>query len=143
MSLNISKCKVVRFTNKRLVIDASYHINDQRLELVNQIKDLGVIFQSDCKFTEHINVTGKRALRILGFINRTLTFINPTTYLTLYNSLVRSILEYATSIWSPYTYTLTNYLESIQRKFLRRLAFLNGTPMNRTDHDYTFIEQLF
>ena len=104
MSLNVAKCKAVRYTNKRTTIDAFYLLANQTLQFVNQIRDLGVEFQSDCKFTNHINNVGKSALRTLGFINRSLTFINPSTYILLYNTLVRSIMEYATSIWCPYSH---------------------------------------
>ena len=90
-----------------------------------------------------MNTVAKRALQTLGFINRSLTFINPTTYILLYNTLVRSIIEYASSIWCPYTHYQIDYLETIQHKFLSHLAYTNGTPMCTTNHDYPFIEQRF
>ena len=44
MALNVSKYKVVRFTNKRLIVDACYFLANLPLQFVNQFKDLGVIF---------------------------------------------------------------------------------------------------
>ena len=117
-----------------------------QISLSNQLANLktwGRSSRSACKFSNHIESLGKKALSTLGFINRSLTFINPTTYILSYNTLVRSILEYASSIWCPYLLYQINYSESIQHKFLRRLAFLNDTPMCYTNHNYTFIEQRF
>lgn len=46
-------------------------------------------------------------------------------------------------MWSPYTGTDVNLLESVQSKFMRRLAYLNGTPLGFYDHDYSLIKQQF
>ena len=143
MSLNISKCKVVRYSNRRNVINAVYSLQGIQLETSSEIRDLGVVFQSNCKFTTHIRNIGKKALRTLGFINRSLRFIQPSTFKTLYDSLVRSILKYASPIWCPYTKSDIRYLEKIQHRFLRQLAFLNGEPLSRTDHDYSHIQNRF
>ena len=42
MALNVTKCKVVTFTNKRTIIDASYSLANQALQFVDQLKDLGI-----------------------------------------------------------------------------------------------------
>lgn len=59
---------------------------------------------------------------MLGFISRSLyKFRNIDTYMTLYNSYIRSITEYCASIWSPYYQTHIDAIERIQKKFTRIL----------------------
>lgn len=64
---------------------------------------------------------------MLGFVLRiTKKFKKPHSVIALYNSLVRSILEYASVIWSPFYDTHIQTLESVQRRFLRILSFRFG-----------------
>ena len=144
MFLNVSKCKVVRFTNKRNPVIYNYTIHNSTLPSAESTTDLGVIFSSNGSFGQHIDHVVLKSLRTLGFINRiSKDFITPTSYTLLYKALVRPLLEYASPIWSPYTQCDVKLLESVQHKFLRRLAFLNRTPMRRDDHDYQPIMSLF
>ena len=68
---------------------------------VDSEKDLGVIFDSNMKFGEHINSKVTKANQILGLIFRTLTYMDKEMFLNLFKSLIRSHLEYATVVWSP------------------------------------------
>ena len=84
LPLNIDKCKVLRYTNKRDPIKFDYKLDGKLITVSDKIKDLGVLFCSNGKFSEHISVTVTKALRTLGFLNRTLNkFINPFTYVRL------------------------------------------------------------
>ena len=44
----------------------------------------------------------------------------------MFTSLVLCKLDYCTAIWSPYTKTNINQLEGVQRKFLKRLHYLQN-----------------
>lgn len=73
-----------------------------KLTTVRQFNDLGVIFTSDLNFGTHLqHITCCRSSRTIGFINGFLPFNDPYTYITLYNALVRPILENASPIWTP------------------------------------------
>ena len=69
------------------------------IEQVESEKDLGVIFDSKLNFTEHISTKVSKANQIVGLIFRTFTFIVREMFLNLFKSLIRPILEYATSIY--------------------------------------------
>ena len=141
MTLNVSKCCVVRYTTKLSPVTFDYKPCGMPLSIKTDMCDLGVLFSSDGSFHNHIQCTVDKSLKTLGFINRlSKNFKSPETYLRLFATLVRPTLEYASSIWSPYTFTDIKLIESIQNKFLRRLALLSGTPMQRIDHDYTNIK---
>ena len=71
------------------------------------------------RWDAHVNnITGK-ANRTLGFLRRNLNISNIKIKQQAYHSLVRPILEYGSSVWNPYTDTLTNKIEAVQRRAAR------------------------
>jgi hypothetical protein len=71
-------------------------------------------------FTGHINVTVGKALAMMGFGKRlSCKFRDPYTLKTLYVSLVRPKLEYASCVWRPFYGAHINRIERVQRKFVR------------------------
>ena len=75
-------------------------------------------------FNDHMNHVVTSSLKVLGFLIRnTKSFTDPKALMSLFYSLVRSKLEYASIIWSPfYNYQSLN-LESVQQRFLEYLYF--------------------
>lgn len=134
LKLNIKKCKYLPFSNKHNPITASYHINNIQLEQVYSIRDLGVTFDSKLKFNEHISNIINKSYRCLGFITRITKKFNNTKCLDLlYNALVRTNLEYASTIWSPYQVTYKHSIERVQKKFTRLIYFKKG--MAKVDYN--------
>lgn len=135
MKLNASKCYVMSFHRKKNPLIFNYSIGNTPVERVTQIRDLGVIFQPDLKFNLHIcNITG-RAMRALGFVLRnTKEFYDPNTLITLYFTFCRSVLEYASVIWSPSYKAHVSQIESVQRYFLRKLAYKQRVPVFGLDY---------
>ncbi|XP_008483006.1 uncharacterized protein LOC103519693 [Diaphorina citri] len=86
----------------------------------------------DLKFNAHYQYVTNKAFKTLGFLYRnTKEFKNPASLKTLYCSLVRSSLEYCSTLWSPGYQTYIHQIESVQRKFLRMLNFkLHHTTNN-------------
>ena len=72
-----------------------------KVQKVTAAKDLGVSFDQNLKFTEHINIKENKANKNVGLIFRTLTFMNKDMFLSIYKSVVISHLEYASSVCSP------------------------------------------
>ena len=99
-----------------------------KLENVNHIADLGVIIDNRLNFNEHINDKIKKAYSMLGIIKRNFKYMDNFTFLTLYKSLVRSHLEYAGSIWSPYKKGLIESIEKVQRRATKIMPNLKYLP---------------
>lgn len=119
MHLNIGKCVVMSFARKKEIANNTYFINGIALNKVDSIKDLGVTLDSALSFNQHINKICTSGHALLGFIKRRAKeFDDIFLTKTLYCSLVRSILEYASIIWSPYTNERKSSIESIQKQFL-------------------------
>lgn len=124
MRLNIDKCLVITYTRKINYLSNSYTISDKPLQRQDKCKDLGVNFQMNMKFINHYNYIINKAYRALGFIIRNSKhFKSINTIVRLYNSLVRSHLEYASVIWAPSAESNIDLIERVQKRFLRYLYY--------------------
>ncbi|KAL1448429.1 hypothetical protein WDU94_013865 [Cyamophila willieti] len=138
MELNVDKCYAVTFHRKKNPLFYNYKIYEHVLSRKTTIKDLGVYLDHDLKFSSHIDNVVSKGYRNLGFIQRNSRhFKNPKTYKTLYCSLVRSSLEYCSTLWSPHYITDIEIIEKIQKKFLRSLGFKDKEIED--NHDYKTI----
>lgn len=138
LELNISKCFVVSFTKNVDTINFNYVINNSALERRCEVKDLGVIFDSKMTFNGHISFIKNSAMKLMGFITRNTKCFQSTKPLdVLYTSHVRSKLEYAAVIWSPFYEKNIYSLESVQSRYLKCKYFREtGTYLL---HERTFL----
>lgn len=119
LCINISKCNILTFCRKRNSIEFEYVLNNLVIKRVSNFCDLGVNFDSKMCFNQHIDIIKARASSRLGMIKRwSKEFNDPHITKLLYVGLVRSILEYNSSVWCPYYESHISALESVQRQFL-------------------------
>jgi hypothetical protein len=79
--------------------------------------DLGIIFDRKITFDLHMNYMISRSLFLKRFGRE---FSDPYVLkIIIYCSVVRSVLEYGSSIWSPNFEINKGRIESVQRNFLR------------------------
>lgn len=120
LHINTTKSHIMSIHNRSDPIISSYFINGSPLSRVDSIKDLGVTYNNKMDFSPHIHDICSRSFRILGCIKRSAClFSNPISMVRLFNALVRSLLEHASSVWNPYLVKHISLLESIQRNFTR------------------------
>lgn len=119
MELNPNKCKLVSFQRRHNPLTTSYVISNTPVQLVQSYKYLGLTLCSDLTWAEHIRTIIAAANRTLGFLKRHLRNTPRHVKLLAYQSLVRSKLEYASSIWSPQHAYLIAALESLQNRATR------------------------
>ena len=120
MSFNPDKCEVLRVTNKRKhILHTQYKIHDRILNTVDKTKYLGVTIQSKLNWKPHINNITKKANNIREFLQRNLSRHPRPVKEQAYETYVRPILEYASTVWDPHTIELTNQLEMVQRRAAR------------------------
>ena len=87
-------------------------------------KDLGVLVDDQLTFKEHIATATAKANRVLGVIRRSFQHLEIDTFIDLYKSMVRPILEYGHSVWQPHLKGLRRDLEDVQRRATRMVANL-------------------
>lgn len=137
LDFNVAKCYVVHFSRRKDSRLHDYVLGGTSLSAVDLIRDLGVIFCSNLSFDSHITNITNSAYKKLGFINRTCKlFNNVNTLKLLYCSLVRTQLEYASTVWAPYQANLNALIERSQHRFLRRISFKLNESMSIFDHNY-------
>lgn len=137
LPLNIKKCNVMTFTRKLNPLIFPYTVGEIPLARVEGIKDLGVYFDPALSFSRHVDSVIKTAFKSLGFIIRSSrSFSNISTIKVLYFAYVRSRLEYASVVWSPFYEVHKASLERVQRRFLKYLYFRSHGvyPVRGYDH---------
>ena len=86
------------------------------LEHENLMKDLGVWIDQDLSFDDHIFDKIKVANRMLGVIRHNFKDLDIKSFLLLYKAMVRSHLEFASSVWNPFRKGLIKDIESVQKR---------------------------
>lgn len=120
LEMNEKKCVTLTVTKRQNPLKFVYTLKQSALQFIRSIRDLGVTIDDRLRFDEHIELTVRKANKMLGFLMRTCKpFDQLKTIMVLYNSLVRSQLEYCSSIWSPLYSCYDLKLESVQRRFTR------------------------
>ena len=119
MLLNPTKCQTISFTRKQQPLEFGYTVSGSRLKRVYSIKDLGVFLDNKLTFGTQIDRLVSRARSTLGMVKRfSGEFQDQLVTLTLYKSLVRPILEYASPVWAPNYASASERVESVQKQFV-------------------------
>ena len=106
-------------------------IGSQDLKRVTQEKDLGVLVDSNLNFESHILSKVKTCNRITGLIKRNFDNIDFQCFLLLYKSMIRSHLEYAKTVWSPFRAKLIEEVEKVQKRATKILPGLRQLSYTR------------
>ena len=117
LRFNTNKCHIISVCSGIPKLLYQYTLGDLLLKRVEDIVDLGININSRLKWNIHIEQTVSKAFRRLWLLIRTVGFSAPLKLKrTLYITMVRSIVEFGSSIWSPTSQELIKYVESLQRK---------------------------
>ena len=129
LQFSIQKCKTVQFGNVKH--NCIYRMRDSKntmidLPIAEEEKDLGVTFEKSLKFNKHVMEVVNRTKKLTGMIKRTFSFLNRSLFLTLYKSLIRSIVDYGVTVWYPTTKKNIQLIENIQKRATRIVPELRG-----------------
>ena len=87
-----------------------------------QLRDLGVTVSSNLSWTPQIKAMADKARQKAAWVLSVFHTRNSTIMLTLYKSMVRSLLEYCCPLWNPRKMSDIQELEGVQRTFTARIA---------------------
>ena len=119
MKFNISKCNILTITNKRKPSTFDYTMDGTILEKVQESVYLGVTLTSTLDWKSHVDRITSSANRILGFLWRNMHKCPRNLREKAFNSIVRSRLDFAATVWDPHHSCLTKKLENVQRRGAR------------------------
>ena len=121
LKFNIEKCKVLHMGKSNP--NHKYEFLGSVLTECDSEKDLGVIFNSDFNFREHIYTSISKAKSTMAWLLRNIISRNSEVMITVYKSLIRHHLEYCCQAWSPKArhgnWRVILDMEAVQRNFTR------------------------
>ena len=124
MKFNVKKCKVMHVGRKNERYE--YKMGGEKLEEVEEEKDLGVWTHSSMKPTTHCEKAATNANRALGLMLRSFHYRTKDTLVPLFKTFVRSRLEFGGAAWSPWTAKDEETLEAVQKRLIRSLSDVSG-----------------
>ena len=119
MEFNPSKCVVIHVSRARTPVPSEYLLHGQILDSVGSSKYLGVENSGNLSFNTHIQTVCTSSSRSLGFMKRSIRTKSPAIREMAYKTLVRPLVEYSSSVWSPYTQSNIHEIEMVQRRAAR------------------------
>jgi len=119
LSVAVEKCAVLHLgmTNPR----REYEINGSVIPQVDSVRDIGIEVDQTMKFSRHCKSIAQRANRLSNLFFLTFRCRDRKFMLNFYTTYIRPILETATTVWNPYLMKDIKILESVQRKFTKRM----------------------
>ena len=130
--------------NRHFLLQMQYHstrphpshtdfsISDNKLATVTTINDLGVKIDSRLKFNNHINDIVNRAHQRANLILRSFLSRDINNLIRAFKTYIRPLLGYASPVWSPSSIMLIGSVESVQRRFTKRLPGLDRAFLCRS-----------
>ena len=133
LKLSASKTSAVLFTRKTDT-NLNIYINKTKINLCKFAKFLGITFDQELNWTQHINNVidrCKKRLNILRCISGCDWGTDGKTLLHLYKALIRSILEYGCEAFDSASNTIKQKLDSIQYQALKICTgAIHGTALS-------------
>jgi len=130
LTLSASKCSCLHVHGKLRKCDcpATYILHELPLTNVSAVRDLGIIFDAQLNFGNHINSVVNKASRLCGGILRSFVSRDAKFMYQLFQTFVLPILDYGAAVWFPVQNArrnaLATKLENVQRRFTKRLSNL-------------------
>ena len=130
MLFNPTKCESICISNKKnpIVNVGDYYIQNTPIRSVSSVKYLGVTIDERLSFNEHINRISHRANSIKALLQRNIKSCPLKVKDNCYKTMVRPIMEYACTVWSPYTRKNIQGLEAVQRRAARFVKMITDLP---------------
>src|SRR5207244_8088067 len=141
LPLAVSKCTWMLLSNRIEINRPSYSFIMAGLELdgTDEIKDLGVIFNSKLGFDGHIDNMVARAKQRLFLLKKSFVSKDSSVLIFAFKTYILPLLDYCSPVWSPFLVTDVLRIESIQRSFTKSLAIC---PKNTSYKDRLAICEL-
>jgi hypothetical protein len=127
LSLNIKKTKFMIISPKHIKNDNIElpQLNNMKIERVQEYKYLGLIIDSNLKWSTHIDQIKSKILPIIGILKRIKYTVPTSTKLRIYFSFVQSHLNYLNVIWGSAANIYLSNLKVLQNYALKNIYKLN------------------
>ena len=100
------------------------HRASVRLSVTSNCIDLGVSYDANLSFTSHISKIVAKASGCAKLFLKCFSSRDPLLLIRAFCTFVRHFQEFSSIIWSPYTISDSNCVESVQRSFTKAVNYL-------------------
>ena len=115
------KCKKLHVGKPGVCPGQTYTLMGENLQSCEVEKDIGVFLDEKLNFDRHISTKVNKANAMFGVIRRNFHYMDRKTFVPLYKALVRTHLDYASSVYSPNKMEYIDKIESVQRRATKQL----------------------
>lgn len=121
------KTQAMIITNKLKFDIPRMHMGGSDIEIVNQIKILGLTIDNKLTFNNHASLVCRKATNLYKQLARAARVswgLNPEVIRTIYVAVIEPIIMYAASVWAPAAKKLTirKQLDTVQRGFAQKIC---------------------
>ena len=116
LRFNVSKCYLMSIHRSQHSYGSFYKLDNNILVHSVENPYLGITIHQNVKWPNHINRILSKANSVLWFFQHNLKPANHDLKELAYISLVRSILEYSSTVWDPFYQEETDRLERVQQR---------------------------
>ena len=124
LSLNIEKTKFIHFCKRgrNRACPVKPQINGQYIKQVKHINFLGVIFQDNLLWNEHIQFKSDKISKVISILYRIKKFVPTGILKHIYNALIVPHLTYGITAWGNTHSSLLHRMRVLQKKAIRILS---------------------
>ena len=127
MKFNENKFQQISHGNSQNIeIDSYKNPLGEEIKIGERVKDLGVINSNSLMFKEHIDSVVTSSKIMSGKLLRTFSMRREEPMMRMFNTYIKSKLEYGSLVWSPSNQTEINKIERIQRNFTSKIEGLES-----------------
>ena len=109
LKFNIAKCEVLHLGSNN--ISQEYSINVILIPSVSFIKDLGIYFDNELKFSKNISIIQAKCLRLIGALFKIFHYNKPELYLKFYKIYILPLVDYGSILFSGTSAAVDNNIE--------------------------------
>ena len=118
VSFNPSKTQFIVFSNRKTTA-SNINFQDTTIFASPSLTLLGVNIDRKLLWTNHVTSVYKNASRKMGLLYKTKHYFNSNQLLTIYNSHIRSQMEYCSPLWGGCCQTALNRLNRLQNRAIQ------------------------
>ena len=106
-------------------------INNTLLKRVDHIKFLGILFDENLTWKNHVNLTENKISRSLGILHRAKFLLNQDSRINVYFSFIQSYINYGNVAWGSTQKIQLKKIFAYQKKAARIIFFADRLPHAR------------
>lgn len=122
LSINVSKTQGIIFGEKYSPEKYDILFDNTKIEMVNNIKFLGIIFDSELSWKGHVDMIRVKVRQSAGCLGRCKNLLDLKSKRMIYFAIIHSHLMYGVELWGSANITIIKPLEILQKRAIRAVS---------------------